>query len=96
MWPNRAPLPCALIIGLLLGWVGGRATAQGTPLPPGKNVEVVVGRCVICHSLEMVGMQRLDRAQWEAVVDRMIGYGAPIPAEDKQTILDYLVTYLGP
>jgi hypothetical protein len=95
MWRNRAALP-ALLVGLSIGWMAGRAPAQGTPLPQGKNVEIVVGRCIICHSLEMVAMQRLDRERWEAVVDRMIDYGAPISPQDKQTILDYLATHLGP
>jgi len=85
----------ALVFGTVLGWAAGRLLAQGNPLPPGRNVEVVVGRCIICHSLEIVAQQRQDRAGWEAIVDRMISYGAPIPPDDKPVIMEYLVTYLG-
>ena len=96
MWRKRATLSCcALIVGLSVAWVAGRVTAQNNPLPQGKNVEIVVGRCIICHSLETVAMQRLDRVGWDVVVERMISYGAPIPPDDKATILDYLATYLG-
>ena len=73
-----------------------RPAAQGIPLPPGKNVELVVGRCIICHSLETVAQQRQDRAGWQAIVDRMVSYGMPISPEEKRAILDYLVTSLGP
>ena len=56
---------------------------------------LVLGACIICHSPEMVAQQRLDRATWEAIVDRMITYGAPITAETRPLILDYLATRLG-
>ena len=109
MWPNRisAPLPGfrgaiqglivgALAFGLATGWVMERPAAQGIPLPPGKNVELVVGRCIICHSLETVAQQRQDLAGWQAIVDRMVSYGMPTSPEEKRAILDYLVTSLGP
>lgn len=109
MWPNRisAPLPGfrgaiqglivgALAFGLATGWVMERPAAQGIPLPPGKNVELVVGRCIICHSLETVAQQRQDLVGWQAIVDRMVSYGMPISPEEKRAILDYLVTSLGP
>ena len=98
MWRSPAALLLgSLIIGLTIGWVAvERPSAQSNPLPSGKNVEIVMGRCVICHSLEIVAMQRQDRAGWEAIVDRMVSYGAPIPPDDKSVILDYLATYLGP
>jgi hypothetical protein len=84
-----------LVIGLVVGWTAGRPAAQGGPLPPGKHAELVIGRCVICHSLEVVTQQRQDRAGWEAIVDRMIVYGAPIAPEEKDPILEYLVTHFG-
>ncbi len=97
MWRSTAALlGGALALGVLIGWAAERSAAQSNPLPPGKNLEVVSGRCIICHSLEMVAQQRQDRAGWETILDRMISYGAPIPPEDKPMILEYLATYLGP
>jgi hypothetical protein len=84
-----------LVIGLVLGWTAGRPAAQSSPLPPGKHAELVIGRCIICHSLEVVTQQRQDRAGWEAIVDRMIVYGAPIAPDEKGPILEYLVTHFG-
>jgi hypothetical protein len=56
---------------------------------------LVLGACIPCHSPETVAQQRLDRATWEAIVDRMISYGAPITPETRPLILDYLVRHLG-
>jgi hypothetical protein len=84
-----------LLIGLVVGGTAGLPVAQTSPLPPGKHAELVIGRCVICHSLEIVTQQRQDRAGWEAIVDRMIAYGAPIAPEEKGPILEYLATHFG-
>ena len=84
----------ALLLGIGLGWVAGRPVAQET-LPPGQHVELVIGRCIICHGLELVAQQRLSRAAWEVIVDRMISYGTPIAPEEKEPILAYLVSRLG-
>jgi len=93
----RGLIAGALALGLAIGWVTEHhPAAQGIPLPPGKNVELVVGRCIICHSLETVAQQRQDLAGWQAIIDRMVSYGMPISPEEKRAILDYLVTSLGP
>jgi len=86
----------ALVLGLATGWVIEHPAAQGIPLPPGKNLELVAGRCIICHSLETVAQQRQDLAGWQSIVDRMVSYGMPISPEEQRAILDYLVTSLGP
>jgi hypothetical protein len=92
-----AVVPAALVAGLALGLAVGRPDAQpGNPLPPGEHMPLVLGACIMCHSPEMVAQQRLDRATWEAIVDRMISYGAPITPATRPLILDYLATRLGP
>jgi hypothetical protein len=91
-----AALGLGVALGSLAGWVGAQAPPAAGPLPPGPNAELVVGACVICHSLETMAQQRLDRVTWEEIVRRMITYGAPITAETRPRIMEYLVTYLGP
>ena len=92
---SAAPaLAVALLLGLVLGWTAGRPAADN-PLPPGEHVELVIGRCIICHGLELVAQQRLSRAAWEVIVDRMLTYGMPMAPEEKEPILEYLVKRLG-
>jgi len=85
-----------LVAGVGLGGALGRVLAQGNPLPPGENMALVLGACIPCHSPETVAQQRLDRATWETVVDRMISYGAPISPQTRPLIVEYLATYLKP
>jgi hypothetical protein len=58
-------------------------------------MELVLGSCVMCHAPEILAQQRLDRATWEVIVDRMITYGAPITGQTRPLILEYLATHLG-
>ncbi len=99
MWPSRVlPSAALLVCGVLLGMGFGCATPPGPigPLPAGWHVDIVAGRCIICHSLELVAQQRQSRAGWQIIVDRMDTYGVPIPPEDKKVIMDYLSEHLGP
>jgi hypothetical protein len=93
---RSAPLlAVTLLLGITLGWVAGHPAAEN-PLPPGEHVDLVTGRCVICHGLELVAQQRLGRAAWEVILDRMLSYGMPMAPEEREPILTYLVTRLGP
>jgi mono/diheme cytochrome c family protein len=46
--------------------------------------------CLICHSEEMIASQRLTPAQWKAEVEKMVGWGAPLPAEYLKPMIEYL------
>lgn len=48
------------------------------------------GNCLMCHSSEMIVTQRLTPEQWAAEVEKMIGWGAPVPDEEKETLIAYL------
>ncbi len=52
--------------------------------------------CVRCHEDDVIRQQRLTRAQWEAEINKMIGWGAKVPMEDRDTLLDHLVRAYGP
>ena len=47
--------------------------------------------CLMCHAEEMTSRLRLTEPQWTAELDKMIGWGAPVPPELKGPLLDYLV-----
>jgi len=103
MWRSPlARLVTALALGLGAGWAwsGGGAphplAAQiVNPLPQDPDQQFVTGRCVICHSLEMIAQQRQSREEWTVIVDRMITYGMPMEPGDRERMLTYLVKHLG-
>jgi hypothetical protein len=103
MWRSPlARLVTALALGIGAGWAwsGGGAphplAAQVVnPLPQDPDQQFVTGRCVICHSLEMIAQQRQSREEWTVIVDRMITYGMPMEPGDRERMLTYLVKHLG-
>jgi hypothetical protein len=103
MWRSPlARLVTALALGVGAGWAwsGGGAphplAAQVVnPLPQDPDQQFVTGRCVICHSLEMIAQQRQSREEWTVIVDRMITYGMPMEPGDRERMLTYLVKHLG-
>ena len=103
MWRSPlARLVTALALGVGAGWAssgGGAPHPLGAqvvnPLPQGPDQQFVTGRCVICHSLEMIAQQRQTREEWTVIVDRMITYGMPMGPGDRERMLAYLVKHLG-
>jgi len=78
--------------------------AEKISLPPetaafknGPGVEIVMAQCLLCHSADYVSTQpRLSRTAWKNTVIKMRDkYGAPLPEERIEALLDYLVKTYG-
>jgi cytochrome c553 len=52
--------------------------------------------CGTCHEADVIRQQRLTRAQWEAEINKMMGWGAKVADQDRDALLDYLVRAYGP
>ena len=70
---------------------------------PADDVEMVAdgkslleGPCTQCHNLERSTSKSKTRDEWLATVDRMIGKGTAINAEEKEVLVDYLAEEYGP
>ena len=61
------------------------------------GADLANAQCLTCHSAEYVSSQPpLSRTFWKSSVDKMIGkYGASIPAEQVEPIVDYIVKNYG-
>jgi len=82
----------ALAAGVAVSLRLALVSAQNTPIPQTPGWELVM-RCVMCHSVEVAVQQRLGPRGWSDTLDRMIKYGAPIPPEDKEKLLVYLLRH---
>ena len=62
------------------------------------GAEIAAGQCLLCHSAEYITTQPpLARAAWKASVEKMqLKYGAPMPAEQVEALVDYLTKSYGP
>jgi mono/diheme cytochrome c family protein len=52
--------------------------------------------CLICHGPEMTTSQRLSAEQWKAEMTKMIGWGAPVPADQVGDLTDWLIAEFPP
>lgn len=51
--------------------------------------------CLVCHDEDMIGQEGLTRAQWDREINKMTGWGAEVNPEDRESILNYLLTNFG-
>ena len=80
--------------------VGAGVAAQEKPVPlkdaPGRPM--TENLCSGCHSLDYIRINApfMNRQTWTAEVNKMIqAFGAPIPMNDANTIIDYLAVNYG-
>lgn len=51
---------------------------------------LILARCSVCHSPDLITQQRLPPARWEAIVDKMKHWGAEISQEEAGLLARYL------
>jgi cytochrome c2 len=92
MWRSTKAVALATGLATATAAGGAPAAAQDGQLPQTPGWELVM-RCLMCHSVEIAVQQRLGPEGWSDTLDRMIKYGAPIPPEDKQRLMAYLLRH---
>ena len=88
----RGKAPAAADFDVKLPVLG--TSLQEYPAGPGKAVADVA--CLQCHSASMALQQRLTEKQWTASVEKMMRWGAAVPADKKAELISYLVANFGP
>ncbi len=64
-------------------------TAIVAALAP-RAESLLVARCSVCHSENLITQQRLPRARWEATVEKMKHWGAEISQDEAELLVRYL------
>ncbi|MBI3050074.1 MAG: hypothetical protein HYY76_17380 [Acidobacteria bacterium] len=72
----------------------------GPESPPGDaradaGAALVQARCLVCHDLRLIEQQRLDPDGWRRELDKMIGWGAAVTPEEKETLVVHLARRYG-
>jgi hypothetical protein len=73
-----------------------RSVASLVVLPEGKDRALVERLCTECHDLEQTVLLRQSRERWSALVDDMVGRGAPGSDAELALVVDYLSSNFGP
>jgi hypothetical protein len=84
------------LMQIFMGGLSTGSTDEATPSASGTTLDgnaLVDERCTTCHTRARIDNEVKDGmglAEWSAIVDRMIGYGAQLNADERQAVLDYL------
>jgi cytochrome c5 len=78
-------------------------SANFAPKPAASNLVATAGSetvykraCMTCHEDDLIEAQRLTRAGWLRSVEKMMRWGANVPAADKDPLVDYLAARYPP
>jgi len=51
---------------------------------------LILARCSVCHSADLIVQQRLPRVRWEATLEKMKHWGAEISGDEADLLVRYL------
>lgn len=51
---------------------------------------LIIARCSVCHSADLIAQQRLPRERWVATVEKMKHWGAEITGDEADLLVQYL------
>ena len=82
-------------VGLGFGIEGDTGDSAVSPVSPPPPRELQTS-CLACHEVDVIRQQRLTRAQWDAEINKMVGWGAKVSDQDRSGLLDYFAARYGP
>lgn len=97
---NRKAIALVLVGGLLSLVMAAKAqeddlSALSAALAP-RAEGLIIARCSVCHSPDLITQQRLPPERWTATVDKMVHWGAELSAEEAALLVRYLAARYHP
>lgn len=62
-----------------------------SPLQSRRAATLVMARCAVCHTTDLISQQRLPEDRWTITVEKMVHWGADLSKEEAALVLRYLV-----
>lgn len=81
---------CALVMGAVVGTLTVKAEEDEAVALAPKAEGLIVARCSVCHSPDLIAQQRLPEDRWRATVEKMAHWGAEISPEEAALLVRYL------
>ena len=82
------------LAALLFGRAGAASEDHAGKSPRAEGL--VLARCSVCHSTDLIIQQRLDRSRWEATVSKMVHWGAELSEEEAGLLVEFLAARFHP
>ncbi len=96
MWSTLA-IVVAILAAPAAAQIGGRPTRPQVDLPKGAVRHVILKNCTACHGIDDYAYYALDKAGWQALIEnKHKDSRITIADKDRETLLDWLATKLGP
>jgi hypothetical protein len=77
--------------------IGGRAARPVVVPPQGPVRQVIFKNCTSCHGIDDYAFNAFDRAGWDQYIDdRHKGLNVTLAGNDRELLLDWLVSKFGP
>ncbi len=61
-----------------------------------KAATLILARCTVCHTTDLVSQQRLPEERWNATVQKMIHWGADLSKDEAALLVQYLAARYHP
>lgn len=56
-----------------------------------RAATLIMARCAVCHTTDLISQQRLPEERWIATVEKMVHWGADLSKEEVELVLHYVV-----
>lgn len=95
--PRRvAPFLFATLLCLTLALVVIAAAQEEdrgslSPAQSRRAATLIMARCAVCHTTDLISQQRLPEDRWTVTVEKMVHWGANLSKEEAALVLQYLV-----
>ena len=108
-WGHTRPAVIGLVIALVFvgiplgkglaadrtgGNTGQESAASVSDEQDSKRL--LMARCAVCHSTDLIVQQRLTLAQWLQTLNKMVRWGAQVSSAEQTQLVDYLAARYHP
>ena len=92
---RRALSPFTIVLLVILSAVAITAAQEEEPtaVEPAvarKAATLILARCAVCHTTDLISQQRLPRDRWTATVEKMVHWGADLSKDEAALLVQYL------
>ncbi len=83
------------LLAVMLGLVVITAAQDDDRVLPSAQARraatLIMARCAVCHTTDLISQQRLPEERWIATVEKMVHWGADLSKEEAELVLHYVV-----
>lgn len=92
---GRTVSPFSMVLLIVLGAcvVATAQEEERTAVEPAmarKAATLILARCAVCHSTDLIAQQRLPQDRWMVTVEKMVHWGAELSPDDASLVVQYL------